>query len=53
MGSLSFLFLDDFEGNTHISVAIKTGSTVQGCIEQRSVGQCVAVRGSVGQRRAG
>ena len=25
---LSFLFLDDFEGNTNISVAIKSGSTV-------------------------
>ena len=27
-GSLSFLFLDDFEGNAHITVAIKYGSTV-------------------------
>ena len=26
--SLSFLFLDGFEGNTSISVAIKSGSTV-------------------------
>ena len=26
--SLSFLFLDDFEGNANISVAIKSGSTV-------------------------
>ena len=26
--SLSFLFLDDFEGNTNISVAIKSGSTI-------------------------
>ena len=26
--SLSFLFLDDFEGNANISVAIKFGSTV-------------------------
>ena len=26
--SLSLLFLDDFEGNTNISVAIKSGSTV-------------------------
>ena len=25
---LSFLFLDDFEGNTNISVAIKSSSTV-------------------------
>ena len=25
---LSFLFLDDFEGNANISVAIKSGSTV-------------------------
>ena len=29
MGSLSFLFLDDFEGNANISVSIKSGSTVQ------------------------
>ena len=28
MGSLSFLFLDDFERNARISVAIKSGSTV-------------------------
>ena len=28
MGWLSFLFLDDFEGNADISVAIKSGSTV-------------------------
>ena len=28
MGSLSFLFLDDFEGNSYISVTIKFGSTV-------------------------
>ena len=27
--SLSFLFLDDFEGNANISVAIKSGSTVK------------------------
>ena len=26
--SLSFLFLDDFEGNANISVAIESGSTV-------------------------
>ena len=26
--SLSFLFLDDFEGNANISVAIKSGFTV-------------------------
>ena len=26
--SLSFLLLDDFEGNANISVAIKSGSTV-------------------------
>ena len=26
--SLSFLFLDDFEGNANISIAIKSGSTV-------------------------
>ena len=26
--SLAFLFLDDFEGNTNISVAFKSGSTV-------------------------
>ena len=26
--SLSFLFRDDFEGNTNISAAIKSGSTV-------------------------
>ena len=28
IGSLSLLFLDDFEGNANISVAIKSGSTV-------------------------
>ena len=28
MGLPSFLFLDDFEGNINISVAIKSGSTV-------------------------
>ena len=28
MGSLSFLFLDDFKGNTNVSVAINSGSTV-------------------------
>ena len=28
MGSLSFLFLDDFEGNANISAAIESGSTV-------------------------
>ena len=28
--SLSFLFLDDFEGNANISAAIKSGSTVDG-----------------------
>ena len=28
MGWLSFLFLDDFEGNAKISVAIKSGSRV-------------------------
>ena len=27
MGLLSFLILDDFEGNANISVAIKSGST--------------------------
>ena len=29
--SLSFIFLDDFEGNANISVAIKSGSTVIHC----------------------
>ena len=29
MESLSFLFLDYFEGNANISVAIESGSTVQ------------------------
>ena len=29
MESLSFMFLDDFEGNANISVAIESGSTVQ------------------------
>ena len=28
MGSLSFLFLANFDGNANISVAIKSGSTV-------------------------
>ena len=28
MGSLPFLFVDDFEGSANISVAIKSGSTV-------------------------
>ena len=28
MGSLSFLFLDDFEGNANISVVIKSSSTI-------------------------
>ena len=31
--SLSFLFLDDFEGNANISVAIKSGSTVHTFVE--------------------
>ena len=28
LGWLSFLFLDDFEGNANVSAAIKSGSTV-------------------------
>ena len=33
IGSLSCLFLDDFEGNPNISVAIKSGSTVPGMMD--------------------
>mgnify|MGYP001793208756 CR=1 FL=1 len=33
--SLSFLFLDDFEGNSNISVAITSGSTVLKRIEKK------------------
>ena len=34
--SLSFLFLDDFEGNVNISIAIKSGSTVAGMSQPSS-----------------
>ena len=35
--SLSFWFLDYFEGNTNISVAIKPGSTVSMLVRQSSI----------------
>ena len=43
MGSLSFLFLDDLEGNANIYVAIKSGSTVQEAISEYAIviGQCL------------
>ena len=37
ISSLSFLFLDDFEGNANISVAIKSGSTVFSQVQKENM----------------